>query len=255
MHDAALTERGQALFPLLSRFNNFYLAGGTALALHIGHRRSVDFDLFTPAELPARLLSNVKRIFPESSVLVTYQAPGQLNILIDNVKATFFQYEYPLIDQVVIWEGVALVSIREIATMKAFAIGKRLSYKDYVDWYYLLSEKHVILPDVIELAQQKFGGDFNDRLFLGQLISLEDIEELPIDWLRQPISKQEIKSFLRQTVRDIKLWVCRDRPPLSAMTGAVLFAPFFSKSQTRKSPRFWSNITSKNMQTIIFAII
>lgn len=202
MHETALTERGRVLFPLLSRFNNFYLVGGTALALQIGHRRSVDFDLFTPAELPDRLLSNVKRVVSESSVIVTYRAPGQLNVLIDNIKTTFFQYEYPLIDSVVVWEGVALASIREIAAMKAFALGKRLSYKDYVDWYFLLSEKHIVLPDVIELAHRKFGGDFNDRLFLGQLVSFEDVAEVPIDFLRQPVDNHKIQSFLRQTVQD-----------------------------------------------------
>lgn len=205
MHPEALTEKGTRLWPRLPRFKDFYLAGGTSLALQIGHRRSVDFDLFSTEQLPGTLLATAKRIFAGSAIAVTYAAPPQLNLEVDNVKVTFLHYPYPLIEPPVIYERLNLANITEIAAMKAFAIGKRLSYKDYVDWYFLLSEKHVALPEVIELAQKKFGGDFNDRLFLGQLVSFEDIEELPIDFLRQSVDKQETQSFLRQTVQNFKL--------------------------------------------------
>src|SRR3989338_4901795 len=162
MYEEALTDRGKELFPLLSLFKDFYLVGGTALALQIGHRQSVDFDLFSYTSLPDQLLAKVKRAFLGSSVIVTYRTSNQLNLLLDNVKATFFHYEYPVIDPLLTWQNVSMASIQEIAAMKAFAIGKRLSYKDYIDWYFLLSENHVALPSVISLAHKKFCGDFND---------------------------------------------------------------------------------------------
>lgn len=84
--------------------------------------------------------------------------------------------------------------------MKAFAIGKRLAYKDYVDWYFLLKENHIGLPSVIKLAKKKFHGDFNDRLFLGQLVSLEDVPTQTIDFLRRSVSRQEIQKFLEKVV-------------------------------------------------------
>jgi len=202
MHEEALTERGKELFPRLGKFDGFYLAGGTALALQIGHRKSVDFDLFTEEALPERILQKVKQVFDDATVVTTYNVPGQLNIFIDNVKSTFFQYEYPVVEPFVMYKNVPLASIREIAAMKAFSIGKRLSYKDYIDWYFLLSEQHVALPDVITLAQQKFKNDFNDRLFLSQLASFEDIEDLPIDFLRDAVDRSIVENFLAAYIKN-----------------------------------------------------
>ena len=94
---------------------------------------------------------------------------------------------------------------------KKFAVGKRLAYKDYVDyvdyvdWYFLLNEKHVDLREVIASAKKKFEDDFNDRLFLGQLVSLEDIPTQKIDFLREEISRSTIAAFLKKTVRQFKL--------------------------------------------------
>ncbi len=205
MHDNALTKESAALFPQLSRFEDFYLAGGTALSLQIGHRLSVDFDLFSRKELARDLLAKIKRIFPRSSFSVTYRAPEQLNILIDNVKTTFLHYPYPIIESLVAYKNVPIANIHEIAAMKAFSIGKRLSYKDYIDWYFLLKEKRVDLMRAIERARKKFGGDFNDRLFLGQLVSLKDIPTQKIDFLRDEVRRKTLEHFLKETVRKFKL--------------------------------------------------
>lgn len=205
MHEEALTKIGVGLFPRLGQFQKFYLAGGTALALQIGHRLSADFDLFSEEKLSPRLLSKVKQEFAPAAISVTYRSPEQLNVLIDNIKATFFNYEYPVVDNLKKFKGVPIVSIREIAAMKAFSIGKRLSYKDYVDWYFLLKEKHVGLLDVITHAQKKFGGDFNDRLFLGQLVSIEDIATQKIDFLRGKVSRSTVQKFLTRAVKTFKI--------------------------------------------------
>lgn len=203
MHAKALTPQSARLFPKLSRLKSFYLVGGTALALHIGHRISVDFDLFSEKALSPVLLQKIKRIFSGSSIEVTYRSVDQINLLVDGVKTTFFHYPYPLIEPLVAYQNVPLASVVEIAAMKAFAIGKRLAYKDYVDWYFLLSKRHVTLPVVIELAQAKFGGDFNDRLFLGQLASLEDIPNQKIDFLNEVVDRQTIESTLRACIKEM----------------------------------------------------
>ncbi len=205
MHDEVLTKEAVALVPLLTRFKDFYLVGGTALALQVGHRRSVDFDLFSEKPLSAGLFAKVKRTCSPSSVVVTYSSPEQLNVLIGDVKTTFLFFPYPVIDSFVAYHGLSLASIRDIAAMKAFAIGKRLSFKDYVDWYFMLKERQVTLPDVIALAQKKFGGDFNDRLFLGQLVSLSDVPTQTIDFLRDATDKTEIERFLEREVKAFAL--------------------------------------------------
>jgi hypothetical protein len=189
MHDNALTKEGAALFPLFSRFKQFYLVGGTALALQIGHRRSVDFDLFTREPLSSRLREQVRRVFSSQKAVLTYRSPEQFNFEINGVKTTFFFFNYPVIEPFVSYRGVSLAGVREIAAMKALAVGKRLSHKDYVDWYFLLRERRVTLPEVIALSEKKFGGDFNDRLFLGQLASLSDVPTQEIDFLEDAVKK------------------------------------------------------------------
>ncbi len=80
--------------------------------------------MFTFAELPSQLLPKVRRTFSDSTIVVTYNVSGQLNLLIDNIKTTFFQYSYPTIELLSEYEGVPLATIMEIAAMKAFSIGK-----------------------------------------------------------------------------------------------------------------------------------
>lgn len=93
-----------------------------------------------------------------------------------------------------------MCGVREIAAMKAFAIGRHLAYKDYADWYFLLSERHVTLPEIMRHAKAKFGGDFNDRLFLGQLVSMDDAPTQKIDFLRDEPDRPTIADFFREIV-------------------------------------------------------
>ncbi|PJA83418.1 MAG: hypothetical protein CO146_01185 [Candidatus Nealsonbacteria bacterium CG_4_9_14_3_um_filter_37_29] len=205
MYEEALIKEAKKLFPRFGKFSDFYLVGGTALALQIGHRISFDFDFFSENELPTGLLQKIKRIFPGSAAEVIYKEAGeQITLSLDGVKTTFFHYPYPVIDKFVEYQGVPLATVREIAAMKAFSIGKRLSYKDYIDWYFLLSEKHVSLRQVIKLADKKFNGDFNARLFLGQLVSVADVPTQKIDFLRDAIDKKTVQNFLEKTVRNFK---------------------------------------------------
>lgn len=203
MHLNALTKASAALFSRCHRFSDFYLVGGTALALQIGHRLSVDFDFFSPEKLSTNLLIKVKRVFAGYTIQLTYRSPEQINLLIGGVKFTFFYYPYPLLYTLVTYKKVALASIQEIALMKALAVGRRLAYKDYVDWYFLLHEHEVKLHTVINGAQKKFNGDFNDRLFLSQLVSLEDIATQKIDFLRKPISRTEVEHFLIKVAKRV----------------------------------------------------
>ncbi|MFA5813595.1 MAG: nucleotidyl transferase AbiEii/AbiGii toxin family protein [Patescibacteria group bacterium] len=205
MHAEALIPKAAALFPKLAKFKNFYLVGGTALALQIGHRISVDFDMFSADPLSARLLPQIKKVFNGLAIKITYGAPDQINLLIDGIKYTFFWYNYPLISKLERYQGVPLASVREIAAMKAFAIGKRLAYKDYVDWYFLLLDKHVRLTDAINTAKKKFGHDFNDRLFLGQLASMDDIPTQKINFLGKDVGRLTIEQLIKKQILALKM--------------------------------------------------
>lgn len=201
MHEKALNKESAALLPFFGQFGDFYLVGGTALALQIGHRLSVDFDFFSHEPLPEGLLKKVKRVFEGRQLSVTYSAPEQLNLVIDGVKVTFFNYPYQIIYPFASYKEIKLASVLEIALMKSFSIGKRLSYKDYIDWYFMLTGNHVSLSEVIEGTKKKFGADFNDRLFLGQLVSMEDIPFQKIDFLGEQVSKETVEQTLKLEVK------------------------------------------------------
>ena len=202
MHAESLTKEAASLLPFFRRFKGYYLVGGTALALHIGHRVSVDFDFFSPQELPRNLLQRVKHVFAGHSVVVTYAAYEQVSLVINGVKTTFFYYTYPVQEEFVLYKDIPLASVSEIAAMKAFAIGKRIAYKDYVDWYFLLKEGHVNIQQVTALARKKYGNDFNDRLFLGQLASLGDVPTQTINFLKGEVRRKTIEKFLKKTVKE-----------------------------------------------------
>jgi len=183
MHAEALTSEGAALFPLLSKFKNFYLVGGTALALQIGHRLSVDFDLFSRDELPTGLLQNTKRVFKDASLAVTYRSSQQINLLINEVKVTFFHFPYPVETLFQFYQKFPVSSVLEIAAMKAFAMGQRNKWKDYADLYFIF--QHHSLQKIIDKAENLFGtGLFNSRLFREQLAYHVDISyDEEIEWM------------------------------------------------------------------------
>lgn len=206
IHLEALTEAGATLFPKLASFKqDFYLVGGTALALQIGHRLSVDFDMFSNEELPQTLLPKIKRTFPDTMIVPTINNPEQMNITVKGVKMTFFWYQYPPVVPLIDHENVRMCSVQEIAAMKAFAIGKRGTYRDYVDMYFLLHEGHVTIEQLFEITRKKYAGEFHERLFLEQLLYMEDIPDIPVDFLRDSVSRQDIQTVLDEHVRSFRL--------------------------------------------------
>lgn len=205
MHPEALNEEGKKLFPYFGRFSDFYLAGGTALALQIGHRISVDFDFFSQKEIPEHLLDELKKTFVQYQINVSVNNPEELTIFLNETKITFVKYLFPVIKNFFELEGVKLLSIEEIGTTKAYVIGRRGDFKDYVDLYYILSEGHSSLNKVINLAEEKYRNEFNSRLFLEQLVYLEDIEESQLIFLKKQLTKKGLENFFTEAVKDMVL--------------------------------------------------
>lgn len=205
MHLDALTPERQALFTKLPAFSNFYLAGGTALALQLGHRQSVDFDLFADQPLPAELLSRVETVFSGHAVTPVVNNADELTVRVMDTKLTFLHYPFPVVEPFVTLDGVKSLSVRELAATKAYTIGRRGSLKDYVDLHAVVAGGHATLLAMSKLAEQKYGDRFNARLFLEQLVWLQDIEDEPIRFLGSPISKDTIRSFFTEQVKQFPL--------------------------------------------------
>ena len=205
MYLEAINSKRQKIFQKLKNFPQFYLAGGTALALQIDHRMSDDFDLFTEKDIPADLLEKVEKIFKDSKINIITNHSEQLSLIVDQTKVDFVKYPFPLILDLIEYEKVKIIKIPEIGAMKAYTIGRRATYKDYIDLYFILSEKHSFLPEIIKISKEKFKEHFDPRLFLEQLVYLEDIQEEPIQFLKKKVGKRELESFFQEEIKKIRL--------------------------------------------------
>ncbi len=175
MHKDVLTRKQAELLPLLKLFSkNFGLVGGTAIALYIGHRRSIDFDLFTNEEFKNEdILNRISKSFKIDMVVVNN--PEELTIIIKGVRFTFFRYRYKIDFPKKLGNIVKLPNLLTLAAIKAFTLGMRAKWKDYIDLYFIL-ENHYRIDQIIKKAQKIFGNEFNEKLFRSQLAYFKDID-------------------------------------------------------------------------------
>ena len=130
MHREILNDKQIQLLPLMAQFQReYYLVGGTAIALHIGHRRSIDFDLFKPSTINHK--RNLDKLDASNfSHIVTRRVAEQMNLIINDVKVTFFQYPFPIEPIVKFDKTFRLPPLIQLAAMKAYALGRRSKWKD-----------------------------------------------------------------------------------------------------------------------------
>ncbi|MFH0804406.1 MAG: nucleotidyl transferase AbiEii/AbiGii toxin family protein [Candidatus Zambryskibacteria bacterium] len=204
MHLETLTENARRVWDKIQNFENiknFYLAGGTALALQIGHRISVDLDFFSDQPIKKTLLKDIEEFFGKP-VEVLVKSKDELTIVVDEVKITFLHYYFPLIYSLKNDKNIKFADISEISLMKAYSLGRRQSFKDYVDMYTVVSNNLTTLKSIVENAKNKYGGVFNDRVFLEQLVYVDDIEDEPIQWINKLVSKEEIRDFFEIKIKE-----------------------------------------------------
>ncbi len=174
MHKEILTKNQADLLFIPKMFSkNFGLVGGTAIALYIGHRESLDFDLFSLKEFDndviRRKISKIKKID-----YVVRDEEGQFTLLIDKIRFTFFHYPYKLNFSKKMGDIIKMPDLLTLASMKAFALGRRAKWKDYVDLYFIIKD-HFLINEIVKKANKIFGHEFNEKIFRTQLAYFEDI--------------------------------------------------------------------------------
>ena len=197
----ALTKEGKKIFPRLKRFDDFYLAGGTGLALQINHRISVDFDFFCQGEILKSLLEKVEKVFVGHKIKISVNNSDELTVFVDEVKITFLRYPFPIYSYCIEIGGVKVIRAKEIGFSKAYSIGRRGSYKDYIDLYFLLKSGCVSLKDIVRDCKKIFGDGFSDRLFLEQLVYMDDVDEIEINFLKTKVSKRDLEEYFTSEVK------------------------------------------------------
>jgi len=179
------------------------LAGGTALMLQLSFRKSYDLGLFFPCRIPDNYLNLVSEIF-NRDIRVLIDNTDELTFIVSSeVKVSFIYFPFKRKYSPIEYDSIIISSYKDIASDKAYAIGRRPAYRDHVDLFFIHKEK-ISLNQIIEDAKEKFGGEFSEKLFLSQLIYFEDLKDLAIDFIGKKYETEEILNFLKKQVADYR---------------------------------------------------
>lgn len=186
----------------LSFLKTFYLSGGTALALHLGHRESEDLDFFSKTDFdPARIQMELEKI---TKITGVEQDKGTLNCHASSVQLQFLHYPYNLLNDAILWNQIQIASIEDIACTKLLTIGSRGSKKDFIDIYFIL--KQYTLSDLFKLLQQKYpSADYNQIHILKSLVYFDDANNQVMPRMHLDVTWDQVKSDIVSTVKSFKL--------------------------------------------------
>lgn len=205
-HPEVLRSRQREVLPDLARAasqHGFYLGGGTAIALHLGHRHSVDFDWFRQP-LVEEPLELARELQDEGIPFVTgWTRRSTLYGTVRGVRVSFFQFRYRLLGPLVLWPeaGCPLASLEDLACMKLSAISQRGSRKDFVDLF-ALGRHGSSLQQMLDWYREKFEIDDVAHL-LYSLVYFDDADAEPKPSMIWKVSWREVKETLRGWVRSV----------------------------------------------------
>lgn len=200
MHKEVLNNRQIELLPVMEAFKReYYLVGGTAIAMHIGHRRSIDFDMFKLSPLNHK--KNLDKLNKSGCpYVVTRRVEEQMNLIINDVKVTFFQYPFAIKATEKFENTFRIPPLIDLAAMKAYALGRRSKWKDYVDLFFLITE-HYSIKQISARAIEIFGDLFSEKLFRSQLCYFDDVDYTEqVDYI---IDNPPSDDTIKQTLTDI----------------------------------------------------
>jgi hypothetical protein len=178
-----------------------FLSGGTALALQLNHRRSYDFDIFCAKPISRRFLLKVKSVFKEVRVVV--DTSDELSIISPfGVKISFIFFPFKPLYKILHSATLNISSWRDITLDKAYTIGRRGEWRDYIDLYFSIKSGFP-LRGIIKRARKKFGDLFSEKLFLSQLCYLEDIKDFSIEFIKDAVTSQELQRFFEREIKQL----------------------------------------------------
>jgi len=177
----------------------FYLAGGTAVALYLGHRISIDLDFFGPDHFDAPQLA--ARLSDLGRFQLDRFAPDTLLGEFEGIKISFFRYRYPLIGEPVIALGIKFASLQDIAAMKLDAISRRGTRRDFIDLYFI-AQSGLLVSEALECYRRKYAGlNVNLVHVVKSLAYFADAEADPMPKMVTGVSWDKITRFLEREAK------------------------------------------------------
>ena len=206
MFEEILSKNAKESLAILSKdplFKKAYLAGGTALALQLGHRESKDLDFFTRGRFDPNNLA--KKLSAQlSNFKLEKIAWGTVMGYIGETKFTIFFYDYPLLFKTKKFLGINIADFRDIAAMKIAAVSDRGTRRDFIDLYFLLKKKTITLMDCLILYDQKFKKLQQNKIhIIKSLTYFIDAEDEKMPKMFQPVEWQDVKKFLERETKNL----------------------------------------------------
>ena len=202
LHRKVLEQRSFALLTNLMitpELSKFCLVGGTSLALQVGHRKSVDLDLFSKEDL---VIESIKTVISKFGKILEQNIVENkiYQVTIDETKVDFVSYKYELIDKIQIEDDIRLAGKKDIAAMKIAAISGRGSKKDFFDLAFLL--RYFSLSEILSFYKQKFpSGNYFHAV--KSLSYFNDAESDPDLVLFEKMNWIDVKSLILKEVGKI----------------------------------------------------
>jgi len=180
----------------LAEFEPFELVGGTALALHLGHRQSIDLDFFTDNDFDAHSLLTV--IEKNHKTMVSNITSNSLNLTADDIKLDILSHKYPKLQKSERHDNITIASVQDIAAMKMNAATNRGSKKDFYDLYFLI--ERFGLKRLIDYFEKKYT-NISTVLVLKSLVYFEDAELDPNPMLITSLDWEQVKRKMEEEVK------------------------------------------------------
>ncbi|HZE87189.1 MAG TPA: nucleotidyl transferase AbiEii/AbiGii toxin family protein [Methylomirabilota bacterium] len=186
----------------LPQLDDFYLSGGTALSLYLGHRESEDLDFFTARSFQPEFLQ--QKLLSYGNLTDVSLEEGTLNCFMDDVKLQFLYYPYSLLEQPKRWNEIKLSALIDIACTKLMTISMRGSKKDFIDIYVFLQQ--MPLEKLFEALAKKYQKtEYNYPHILKSLVYFADADEQPMPKMHNSLAWEAVKQFFMKEIKNFPL--------------------------------------------------
>jgi len=195
------TKKALAILGKSHLMDNAYLAGGTACALQLGHRISVDLDFFTAKEFEAKeLIRSLKRI---GKFEVEKQSWGTILGALEGIKFSVFVYKYPVLFPFKSIFGVNILDLQDIAAMKIDAISTRGIKRDFIDLYFIC-KKGISLNEILAFYNRKYGTLASNIVHIQKsLVYFVDAEATAMPKMLKKVDWENVKKYFEYEVRKL----------------------------------------------------